>query len=217
MSDESSFIDEVNEELRRERLYKQFRRYGPFVAAAIVLLVGGTAANEWRKSRAEAQAQAAGDALLTAAAAEDADARAEALSDLASAEDAPVVTAFLAAAQFVESDDLDEARRRYEAIAAGADTPPVYRDLAQFKALLLPNDGLSSDERIGRLEALTGAGAPFRALALEQIAVVHVGTGNTEAALSVLQDLILDANAPEGLRLRATQLIVALGATPGQN
>ena len=45
MSDTYSFIDEVTEEVRRDRLFGYFRRYGWIPAVIIVALVGGTAYN----------------------------------------------------------------------------------------------------------------------------------------------------------------------------
>ena len=42
MSDTDSFIDEVSEEIRREKLFKTFRKYGWIGVALVVLVVGGT-------------------------------------------------------------------------------------------------------------------------------------------------------------------------------
>jgi len=66
MSDTNSFIDEVTEEVRRDRLFGYFRRYGWIPAVIIVALVGGTAYNEWSKAQLSQVAQARGDALLDA-------------------------------------------------------------------------------------------------------------------------------------------------------
>ena len=46
MSDVDSFIDEVSEEVRRERLYIALRRYGWIGVLAVLLLVGGAS---WRQ------------------------------------------------------------------------------------------------------------------------------------------------------------------------
>ena len=61
-----SFISEVSEEVRRDRLYAALRRYGWLIAAAGLLIVGGAAVNAWRKARQRAQAEAAGDAMRAA-------------------------------------------------------------------------------------------------------------------------------------------------------
>ena len=66
MSNPESFIDEVTEEVRRDKLYAAFRKYG-WIGVLIVLgVVGGTAWTEWRKSSAETAAMAFGDAVMAA-------------------------------------------------------------------------------------------------------------------------------------------------------
>ena len=66
MSNPDSFIDEVTEEVRRDRLFRLFRKYGWIGVVIILGLVGGTAWTEWSKSRAESRAQAFGDAVIDA-------------------------------------------------------------------------------------------------------------------------------------------------------
>lgn len=63
MSDTDSFIDEVTEEVRRDRMYLLLRRWGWVGVAAVALIVGGAAFNEYRKSRDTAQ-QDLGDSIL---------------------------------------------------------------------------------------------------------------------------------------------------------
>ena len=43
MSNPDSFIDEVTEEVRRDRLFRLFRKYGWIGVVIILGLVGGTA------------------------------------------------------------------------------------------------------------------------------------------------------------------------------
>ena len=66
MSDSDSFIEEVTEEVRRDRLFALFRRYGWIPAVAIVLLVGGAAVNEYLKAQERGRAERLGDAILVA-------------------------------------------------------------------------------------------------------------------------------------------------------
>ncbi|KKK62940.1 hypothetical protein LCGC14_2999320, partial [marine sediment metagenome] len=75
MSNTDSFIDEVTEEVRRERLFGFLRRYGWIAVLAVVLIVGGAAYNEWRNASERAEAQAFGDALLAALEADSPEAR----------------------------------------------------------------------------------------------------------------------------------------------
>ena len=66
MSDTDSFIDEVTEEVRRDRMYFLLRRYGWIAAVVVVGVVGGAAFNEIRKSQATASAQELGDNIIAA-------------------------------------------------------------------------------------------------------------------------------------------------------
>ena len=66
MSNPDSFIEEVTEEVRRDRLFALFRKYGWIALLAIVLVVGASAWSEWKKAQGRARAEAFGDGLLTA-------------------------------------------------------------------------------------------------------------------------------------------------------
>ena len=54
VSDTDSFIDEVTEEVRRDRLFGLMKRYGWIAVVAVLLIVGGAAYNEISKARARA-------------------------------------------------------------------------------------------------------------------------------------------------------------------
>ena len=63
MHESDSFITEVSEEVRRDRLYATLRRYRWLLAAVVLLIVGGAAVNSWYQARQRAAAAAAGGAL----------------------------------------------------------------------------------------------------------------------------------------------------------
>ena len=50
VSDTDSFIDEVSEEIRREKLFKTFRKYGWIGVALVVIVVGGTGYREYSRA-----------------------------------------------------------------------------------------------------------------------------------------------------------------------
>jgi len=209
VSNPESFIDEVTEEVRRDRLFALMRRYGWIAILAVVVLVGGAAVNEWRKASARAQAETFGDAILTAMSHDDAAARTTALQGVAAEGDSAAIVALLEAGEA----DGDTARAALEKVAADTTAPTLYRDLAVLKLTMMTDAGTAED-RIATLEPLTAAGAPFRVLAEEQIAIAEVEAGQAEAAISRLQQLLADDEASQALRRRASQLIVALGGTP---
>jgi hypothetical protein len=80
VSDTDSFINEVTEEVRREKLFGYLRRYGWIGVACVLLLVGGAAFNEYRNAQARDAAQATGDALLGALSLNDPSATLDALA-----------------------------------------------------------------------------------------------------------------------------------------
>ena len=92
--------------------------------------------------------------------------------------------------------------------------PEIYRAIATFKALLLQTETLSAADRRQQFEALAVPGAPLRLLAEEQLALIDVAEGETQAALERLQALRQDAEAGVDLQQRAAQLIIALGGVP---
>ena len=215
MSETDSFIDEVTEEVRRDRLFALFRRYGWIAGLVVVAIVGGAAWNEWRKASERAAAEAFGDAVLAAIAAPD---RAGALAGIATEGDRAAIRDLLLASVASEADDRAAALAALEAVAADPDLPAVYRDLARLKWVILSGPDLPAADRDAALDSLAAPGAPYRALALEQQALAQVSAGRTERAIEILQALRQDAAASAGLQRRAAQLIVALGGdvAPGE-
>jgi hypothetical protein len=210
LSENDSFISEVSEEVRRERLYRTLRRYGWLIAAALLLVVGGAAWHEWREARREAAAEATGDALRAALATPEPAARAEALAALAHGGNAPVARIAEAGARLA-AEDRTGAAAALEAVAADGATPELYRALAALQRVMVLGPELDRGERLAALDGLAAEGAPFRPLALEQRALVRLETGETEAALADLRAILDAPEAPEGLRGRARRLIVAAG------
>ena len=217
MSDTDSFISEVSEEVRKDKLYKLMRRYGWIAIALVVFVVGGAAVIEWRKAQARASAEATGDALVSALSAETPEDRATALGEYEpdGGPDQRAVVALLRAAAEAEAGEDAKARVTLGEIAANADVPALYRDLAVLKSVMLP--GAAPEARIDQLTPLMVPGNPYRLLAIEQRALAEIEKGDTDAALQTLQDVMADAGVTEGLRRRAAQLIVALGGTIGEN
>ena len=141
MSDTDSFIEEVNEEVRRDRLYGYLRRYGWIALLAVVLIVGGAAWSEYRKAQNRAQAEGLGDAMLAALAKNDNTDRAAALAAVkAGSPSSSAVLRLLTAAEQVESGDSVSAVETLNAVAVDGEIPPIYRQIAQFKSVILQGD-----------------------------------------------------------------------------
>ena len=214
MSDSDNFIDEVSDAVRRERLFGYIRRYGWIAIVLVLLLVGGAAYNEWSKASSRAAAQAQGDAILTALDAPDADARLSALEGVDATGGAQAIVQMLAAAEAMAAEDPAAAADALRAIEADSGLSNVYRQMATLKRVLLTASDTAPEDRIADLQPLLAAGAPFRVLAEEQVALAELEAGDRDAALNRLRALTQDTEASSALRQRATQLIMALGGAP---
>lgn len=206
-----SFIEEVTEEVRRDRLFAAFRKYGWIGVLAILLLVGGSAFNEWQKSRARALAEGFGDAVLRALEAEN---PAAALAGLPASGPQLGVARLLTAAQAAQDGKPEAALADLRAIAADASAPVSLRDLARIKAAVLGRGLIPEAERRAELEALAAPGAAYRLLALEQMAIDALAAGDTDAAMALAREIAAADGVTAGLQQRASELIVALGGEP---
>lgn len=216
MSNTDSFIDEVTEEVRRDRLFGLMRRYGWIAVLVVIAAVGAAAANEVRKNNVRAAAQATGDSLINAVASSDSAARVDALDGLVTkSPNAQIVADLLLATHQIEMEEGQAASATLEnVVVSDQQMPEIYRQIAAFKAVLAQGSATPVVDRRLALEALAQPGMPLSLLAREQMALLHLEEGDADAAVAALQELILDAAATQSLRSRASQLIVALGATP---
>jgi hypothetical protein len=208
MSDTDSFIDEVTEEVRRDRLFGYFRRYGWIPAVIILALVGGTAYSEWSKSVVVQAAQVRGDALLDALDVQDKPESIAALSSIVAQEDTDVVASFLLAGL-----DQSLSSELLTAIAENMDQPKYIRDLALLKLAATP-DAASKDEAVSILTDLSAPGGLYRNAATEILVALELQRGNRDVALELLQSHVQDAGATRAQVQRMGELIVALGAIP---
>lgn len=211
MSQTDSFIDEVSEAVRRDRLFRLFRKWGWIPILLVVLLVAGTAWNEYTKARDANAAQARGDAILAAMEAGEAAERQQALAATEVDGAARIVVDLLRASEALEAEDRAAAAAALDEVVANSDAPAIYRDLALLKRVILTAPETSPADRIEALQPLLVAGNPYRALAEEQVALAEIENGDREAALARLRALSEDTAATAGLRRRVAQLIVALG------
>ena len=208
MSETDSFIAEVTEDVRRDRLFGLFRRFGWIPAALIVIIVSGTAYNEWSKSKADKLAQVRGDALLAAMDTVDEVARASALNEIASQGSENIVAQMLAAG------GKDENSINFlNAVIINTDLPEYIRDLAKLKLTMIPG-AQTKEQKLKTLDILSQPGGIYRNAAVEILVAFELGLGNPNNAIEFLKSHIQDAEASRAQVQRMAELLVALGSEP---
>ena len=215
MAEQDSFIQEVTEEVRRDRMFAVWKKYGPIAIGAVVLLIAGTAAKGWWDSRIEAEKQQLGSRMLAAAEIEDPIDAAEAFSALA-AEGGyayPVLAKLRAAQSFAAGGEVERAIALYEEVSAAGDADARLRELAQLRIVMLQSETAEPASLLSRLAELSAPGAPWRMTALEFEAAAHLRAGDADAAIASLQSIIDDEAALPTAAARARELIEAVRST----
>ena len=213
MSNNESFMQEVSEEVRKDRFYRILKKWGWVGIALIVALVGGASLNEWNKESKISSARNLGDRVLAAIASKD-------VIDLKEIEiknvSQDIFIKNLMSAILFSDNKLDASKKALEEIGGIPGITKTYKDLNAFKLglLLLKSGNLTGEERFGVFEALVEPGSPFRSLAKEQQALILIEQGKIELAIKTLVEITDDSETTDTLRRRVTQLRISLGSDP---
>ena len=212
MSNTESFINEVSESLRKDRLYAIYRRWAWVGVLIIVLIVVGAIGVEWVRARTASAQEAAGDAIFTALRADAPSESARLLGeiDLDNAE-ARAMVALKRAALLLDGGERAQAVAVLETVRGENDYSDMFRDLADLKSLLIQGADLPADDRRARFDALARNGGAFRLLAMEQLALLSAEAGDTGAALAGMVNLLAQDGISEAMGNRLRQTIVSMG------
>ncbi|MDE0114418.1 MAG: tetratricopeptide repeat protein [Albidovulum sp.] len=214
MSNTDSFIDEVTDEVRRDKLFAKFRRYGWIGAVAIVAIVALAGYREWSIAEERAAAESLGDAMFEALALDAAAQGATKLTSLqAESAGGQAVLGLIAASRFVDADDRRAALDELAKVANNSEVPDVYRDLAVLHSVAISGRSLEPDARLALLTPLSAPGEPFSVLAQEQSAYALLDRGDRIEAADKLES-ILAADIPPSMRRRIQGILIALGRNP---
>jgi hypothetical protein len=211
LSNPDSFIEEVTEEVRRDRLFNLFRKYGWIGVLVVVGIVAGAAWNEWSKAQAAARAEGFGDALVDALDVGTPEERRTALAAVpADGQQAAILKLILASNP---AEDKTATLAALDALVADTTLAPSYRDLATLRRVLVAGADMALADRRTALDGISGPGRPYRTLAQEQLAYLLVEEGKTDEAIAAMLALIQDQEASGALRARVSQMVTALGGT----
>jgi hypothetical protein len=212
-------FQEIDDEVRREKLKQIWDRYGTYIVAAcfvIVLAVAGWRGYGWWQARQAAKAGAdfeAAASLLTK------DKYSEAEQAFAKvAKEAPSGYRMLARmreAAAAAQRDPKAGAKLYDQLTADSGLPPEMQDLARLRAGMLLADTASYDDLLKRLEPLTAPGRTFRHTARELLAFSAWRNNNKAAATKWIDMIVTDSETPASTRARV-DMLMALTGTSGK-
>ncbi len=218
----ADIFNEVDEDVRRERLKALWDRYSLLIIAVAVLIVagiGGWRAYEYWTAQ---KAAVAGAAFEEAVALSEQGKHVEAEKAFAKVVgEAPQGYAVLA--RLREASELAQANpgkpadavKAYDAVAADASLGQAWQDLATLRAGLLLVDTAPFAELKGRLEPISQAGRPYRHTARELLALSAWHANNVVEAKRYIDMLTGDGQTPPGARQRV-DVLTALMAGEGK-
>jgi hypothetical protein len=214
----ADIFQEVDEEVRRERLKKLWDRYGNLLIAACVLVVAGVGAwrgyEYWQAKKAGEVGLAFEQAVSLADAGKHQEAEAAFAKIAASGTSGYQVIARLREASELAQTDKKAAVSAYDVLTADKSAGQVIQDLAAVRAGLLLVDDTPYAEMRQRLEPVTAADRTYRHSARELLALSAWKSGDLTTAQKWTDMIMTDPETPSGTRSRAqilSELIAANG------
>ena len=211
-----TFLKEVEENYRRDRLRDFLRAYGKWLALGLVLLLAAVAGwIYWQNQKREAAAQESVElqsVFTDVGRGQTANVPQRLQSLEKSDSDVVRATAMLtSAAMALEKNDRSQALAKYRQLAGDDGMPQVYRDAATIRLTALEFDALQPQQVIARLEPLAKPGNPWFGSAGEMTALAHLRAGRKTEAGRIFAAIAADRQVPDTLRSRAVQIAGTLG------
>jgi len=216
MANPESFLEEVAEEVRRDRLFKFFRKNGWIIAFVVLATLCASIAYEWRKNSEISRAKSNGD-LLTLALEKSQKGNLEELLGLLSdnspylrpSSDLMAVTKLYYAELLYNIDnDSSESMSVLKEIFSNESISTTLRQLAKIKYLLL----FSGDNKVKQnlIDELSSPGNHYRFLAQEHKVQTYLASGMSDEANRQIDILLNDLEVSEQQKRRLMDLKLAI-------
>jgi hypothetical protein len=211
-----TFVREVDENLRRDRLRDFAKTYGSWVVAGVVLFLAAAGGwLYWQQHELDTSAKQVDQLAATfkdigngntVGPAQQLDALSSSRSEAVRAS-----ALFTRAAIAIENNDMKTATAKFRQIAGDDSLPKPYRDLALVRETALEFDRLPPDQVIARLQPLAKPGDPWFGSAGEMTAMALIKQGKKAEAGRLFLAVAKDTQAPDAIRARAVQIAGSLG------
>jgi hypothetical protein len=211
-----TFLREVDENLRRDRLRDFGKKYGNWIAVAVVLFLAVSGGFIWWQQHqvktSEGQVEQLAQIYHDVGTANVSKAPAQ-LDELANSGSKAIRASalFTSAALALEKNDHKTAIAKYREIAGDDGFPQPYRDAALVRQTALEFDQIKPEEVIARLEPFAKPGKPWFGTAGEMTALAMIKQGKKDQAGRLFAAIAKDKSVPQTIRGRAVQIAGTLG------
>ena len=189
MVESESFIKEVSEEVKRDRLFKALNKFKWPLFALIVLLVGAVGGYEYYKFDKKSRAQKNGEFLISAI--ESLKENGQTVTEKIDNKFTSTLIKLNEAKYFEEKGDMKSASAAYNHIISKYGENKFFNHYSKFQLYLMdPAKSLSDVKKIKILDELSAPDGPLKLLALEQKLYLYVKINDLEKIKSQV-DLIL--------------------------
>jgi hypothetical protein len=211
-----TFLKEVDENLRRDRMMDFFKSYGNWIALGVVLFLAAVGGwiywQEQRTKVASDQSEQLHSLLTDISSGRDQNVpqRVELLEK--SHSDVVRASATLTdAAVALEKNNRSAAIAKYRELAGDTGIAQPFRDIATIRVTALEFDSIKPEEVIARLQPLARAGNPWFGSAGEMTALALMKQNKNAEAGRMFAAIAADSQVPSSIRSRAVQVAGTLG------
>ncbi|UZK66134.1 tetratricopeptide repeat protein [Sphingomonas sp. M1-B02] len=213
---DETFLREVDEEYRRDRLMHVARNYGRWIAIAVVVLLVALAAylySQHHSQRTDGKQGEQYDAAMRLVEQNQADKALPELAKIASDKDGYAAMARIAEGNLLlEKKDAKGAAAKFTQVAGDAAFEQPYRDMALIRQTIAEYDTMQPQAVIDRLKGLANPNSPWLGTAGELVAAAYLKAGNRAEAGRLYGQIAQGGEkVPETIRQRAVQLAGVLG------
>ena len=206
----SDIFQEIDEDLRQDKVARLWKVYGKYLVALavfIILVIASFRFIEHKNEKNREQTSELYELASEAGRSGDKKAAIELFSDEMFDENMgySIISKLKKAALAKSNNDLEGTEIVLKEIIINEDIPLYLRDLARLKLFASDSDNNSS-----QLEVLLEEEGPWKFLALELKGGIQLEGGNLKEARSIFKELTDDANTPNNLRRRASEILKAL-------
>ena len=206
----SDIFQEIDEDLRQDKAARLWKAYGKYLVSLAIFIILAIAGyrfiehiNEEKREQASELYELASEAGRTG----DKKAAIELFSDerFNGTMGYAIISKLKKATLAKSNNDPEGMAIVLKEIVSNEEIPSYLRNLARLK--LIASD---SDNYISQLDALIEGGGPWKFLALELKGGMELEVGNLKEARSIFKELTIEADTPNNMRRRASEILKAL-------